>query len=180
MKVNLGIYSALIALVALPACLSAQKVGEKAPDWSETVSTGKRTSGAELQKNGPYVLYFIKIGCPVNEPLVGFYNQIAQSYKGVQFLGVIDGNAKAFESWNKKHKVTFPVVLDPNKKVIKAFGAQASPWVIVVNQNGTFGRIDPGSSQARLNALNQFAARTAKAPVAKIDFSRAPARDTFG
>jgi peroxiredoxin len=139
-----------------------------------------RFSGSELQKTGPYILYFIKIGCPVNDPLVGFYNQIARSYKGVQFLGVIDGNAKAFENWNKKHKVTFPVVLDPDKKVIKAFGAQASPWVVVVNQNGTIGRIDPGSSQARLNALNQFAARTAKVQVAKIDFSRAPARDSFG
>lgn len=183
MKARILVFFILAALFASLGCEVPEPVvrdTDQAPSWESTLAGGEAINSTELLENGPYILYFVKIGCPINEPLVQYFNEVGSAYEGVQFYGVIDGNQAEFERWNRSHSVDFPMILDPDMRLIRSFDAEASPWVVVVDENGGFGRIDPGTSQSRLMSLNEFSARTAQVPMKKIDFSGVSERDTFG
>lgn len=168
--------------LSLNANAQSWKVGDTLPTFTgAAASDGKTHDLAKLAKDKPTVLYFIKASCPTNEQAVRFYQRVHTAYKGkVNLVGIIDGDKAAYESWNARHKVDFPVIFDPQKRLISQFKAQRSPWVLMVDSSGKVAKEWPGYSAPDVEALsNSIAAALGSAPI-KVDTSGAPARSQGG
>lgn len=153
----------------------ALKVGEKAPAFSGKATNGRDVSLKSHIAKGPATLYFIKIGCPVNHRAAPFFKKIDEAYKGKgNIIGVIDGDLDAAKQWQKQYGTSFPIVADPDKKIISAYGAQYSPWAVGVGKDGKVSKILEGGSPAELKAVNELASKAAAAKLAKVSFDGAP------
>jgi len=163
------------------ASVSQAGVGQKAPAFSATGSDGKTHTLASLTKGKTLFLYFIKSDCPVNQKAAQYYVKLADAYKGkVNFIGVINGDDKVFKAWKKAHKPGFVTLLDPSDSIIKSYGAERSPWMVVVTPKGTIQSVHKGYSVNLLSQINSEMAKAGKAKAAKLSFRGAPATDTYG
>lgn len=165
--------------IAAGAGPSAPLIGTKAPNFSAKGSDGKTHTLASVTKSGPVVLYFIQSTCPVNAEAMKYFNRVGAAYKGARLVGVIDENAAGYKEWAKEFKPTFPVLFDPNKTIIRAYQAQASPWAIHV-KNGEIAKVWDGYSAKYLTELNASVASAAKSAPKKLDFKGAPTLPAFG
>lgn len=154
---------------------------QKAPAFSAKASDGKTHTLQSLTRNGPVFLYFIKAGCPVNDPVAKHYNAIATAYAGrANFVGVINADEAGFKSWNAEHRLGFPVLFDKDKTIIRVFQARRSPWVVQVRRDGTIEKVWSAVSVNVLEEINQAVARAAGTNPKKLNFSGAPTRMTAG
>ena len=178
MKLIQAVGLAAIGGVFLGTCAFAQRdlpVGAKAPNFSAKGTDGKTHSLASLTKKGATYLYFIKIGCPVNHRAAPHFNKIASSY-GAQanMVGVINGSLEDAKAWAKEYGAKFTILADPDLKIIRAYGAQHSPWAAAVAKNGTVQKVWNSGSPTTLTALNKLAATTAGKKMASLSFDGAP------
>lgn len=181
----LRVITTIACVVAGTACfISAQswKAGDKAPDFSAQATDGKTYTLASVTAKGPAVLYFIKPDCPTNDQALKYYVRIANAYKGckVPFIGVIFGDLDRFKLWNRSVNVPFPVLLDPDKKIISSWKAQRSPWVIMVGKDGKIMKEWPGYSHTFLKELSALMAKGSGVKEKTCDFSGSPTNTRFG
>jgi peroxiredoxin len=168
---------AVLAVAALsPKGWSKQGDAPKAaPEFSAIGTDGNNYTLAKLASDRPVVLYFIKIGCPVNARAIPHFNNLASAYGDKAVLvGVIDGSVSDARDWKKENAAPYLILADQDEKIIHAYGAQASPHVALVKDGKIVG--DYASDWPKsLGAVNSFMATAAKANGAKLDFSTAPA-----
>jgi peroxiredoxin Q/BCP len=181
----LRVITTITCALAGSACfLSAQswKAGDKAPDFSAQGNDGKSYTLASVTKKGPAVLYFIRTDCPTNDQALKYYVRIVNAYKGckVPFIGVINGDLDRFNLWNRDFKVPFPVLLDPDKKIIHSWKAQRSPWVIMVAKDGKIMKEWPGYSNTFLKELSAMIAKGSGVKEKTCDFSGSPTNPRYG
>lgn len=151
------------------------KVGDKAPDFSAKGTDGKTHSLKSLMEKGPVVLYFIKIGCPVNHRAAPHFEKIADAYKGkATMIGVINGNDAEAKKWLADYKSDLTLVTDGDLKIIRSYGAEYSPWAVAV-ENGKIAAILEGGSPKELAEVNVRMAKAAKIEPAKLSYPGAPA-----
>lgn len=152
-----------ITILAASALYSADipPVGSAAPDFSAPDANGKTQSLSEYK--GKYVvLEWFNPECPFVKKHYGSDNmqKLQQEYtgKGVIWL-TIDSNApgtegnitadqakKIMESWETKQTA---LVLDPESKIAKLYGAKNTPNMVVINPEGKIvyeGAIDSKAS----------------------------------
>ena len=70
-----------------------------------------------------------------------------QPYKGKGLVVVALNEAENTDTVKKyrdKHKLSYPILLDPNQDVFPQLMGQASPWNIIVDQNGIVKYSAPG------------------------------------
>ncbi len=173
---------ALAATAASVACFAAPAtVGKAAPAFSIEGSDGKTHTLKSLTKGKALVLYFIKDGCPVNRNAAPFFVTMAKAYNGkANFVGVINGNGDVYNRWKAEFKPDFTILLDSDLKLINDYGAERSPWVVLVSRKGKVLSVHKGYSEKSLGKLSQEIARAANAKPAKLDVSGAPSSDTYG
>lgn len=163
------------------ASAQSWKAGAQAPDFTAKGSDGKTHSLKSLTAKGPFVLYFIGRTCPVNAKAVPYYNKVAQAYGDkVPIVGVINGDEAQYKEWQREFKSPFTVLYDPQMKIIKAYRAERSPWLIMVGKNGKIAKEWIGYSVGELDELSASIAGANKAKVQKLDFSGAPASPRYG
>ena len=145
-KLFLTVVSALVGSMIYAA--DVPPVGSAAPDFSLTDSNGQAHSLSQYQ--GKYVvLEWFNPECPFVKKHYGSANmqKLQQEYtgKGVVWL-TIDSNApgtegnltpdqaqKVMASW-KTHQTA--LLLDPESKVARSYGARNTPDMIVINPEG--------------------------------------------
>jgi peroxiredoxin len=177
---------AVAGILALGVAVGMQgarvlNAGDAAPSFSARGTDGKSYTLASLTKSGPVFFYFIQDGCPVNDQAAPHVHKVADAYRGkATFIGIMDSNEATAKRWASKFKATYPILPDPDQKIIKSFRAQASPWLIQVGRDGKVAKVWEGYSQGYLNELNANAARAANTTPSKLDFSAAPARPRYG
>jgi peroxiredoxin len=155
--------TALLTVAASAALFAADSpaVGTNAPDFSLTDSKGKTQSVSQYK--GKYVvLEWFNPECPFVKKHYGSDNmqKLQQEYtgKGVVWL-TIDSNApgtegnitpdqgqKIMASWKTKQTA---LLLDPDSKVAKLYGAKNTPNMVVINPEGKIvyeGAIDSKAS----------------------------------
>ena len=153
----------------------------RAPAFSAESADGKKYDLATLNKKGPVFLFFIKKDCPVTAGAIDFYKNIYKAYgEKASVVGILNGDAAEFKTYNKEHKLPFLTVLDPEQKIVESYKVEHSPWMVSVKADGTVGSVWKGYSQNYLTQMNKAIAKAAGADEAKIDFSRAPKDTRFG
>lgn len=135
---------------------------------------------AEAVKKGPVVVYFISTTCPVTEEATRFYSRLARAYQNATLVGVANDGKEGVSEWNKKHKVPFKIVLDPEYKVIEKYNVKAAPTTFLIDKNGLVLKTWYGYSLGYLQEANGMVARLLKVKTASVDFTGAPKQPVAG
>lgn len=102
------------------------KPDAKAPPFTLTDDTGRPHSLATLTADGPLVLYFYPAdsspGC--TRQACAFRDAHAQLLAaGLTLAGISPQGAISHARFREKHSLPFPLLTDPTKTVIRAYGA---------------------------------------------------------
>ena len=178
--------STFIATLALVGGLApTQDVvlpGKPAPHFAGKLTTGKQFDLTIAAKEKPVLVFFISTTCPVTSEATKFYDRISKAYAkhGVTVVGVVNDAKKGYDAWQKIHKTSFGSLLDPDYKVITAFGVYASPTTILVAPGGKVEKVWIGYGQKELKSANEGIAKLLGKPVAKVDLAGAPTETALG
>ena len=103
----------------------------------------------ETRKFTASVFVFLLPDCPACENYTRTLNLMADKFKseGVQFYGVFPDFVKAEEinQFAKSYHINFPLLMDYNKELMKAFDAHVAPSAYVISETTLLlyrGRID--------------------------------------
>ena len=187
----MSVYLPLTVMVISAAYLSTLGCGEPhhkkvehermAPYFTASTAQNKTYNLKSLTQKRPVFLYMIQASCGINAKAVRYYEAMFKAYKDKpNFIGLFDGNAKAFQAWQKVYKVSFPVLLDPNLKVIHAYHSERSPWLFKIGTDGKILNEWKGYSISSLEELNKLLAQNAGMPVQKVSFKGAPTQPSYG
>jgi peroxiredoxin len=135
---------ACLSALALAAVADAKtaSIGQPAPDFTLKDTAGKDVSLADL-KGKTVVLEWVNPQCPYVKRHYNLktMNTLADRYKDkdVVWLGVATGdtaNAGSLKSFASKNNIAHPILLDPDGKVAKAYGAKTTPHMFIVDKDG--------------------------------------------
>ena len=132
--------------------------GIRAPEFALTSTSGKSLLLSEVLKDGPAVLAFFKVGCPVCQYAFPYLERLWQLHKteAVTFVGISQDNAKDTESFVDKYGVTFPVALDnPARYVVSnAYKLTNVPSIYFIDRDGEIQVSSVGWSRKDIEGIN--------------------------
>ncbi|MCC6588906.1 MAG: TlpA family protein disulfide reductase [Bryobacterales bacterium] len=161
-------------LFALPAKLPAKlkavggksnrqmlEAGQRAPEVSLRQADGTSVSLADLLKQGPAVLAFFKISCPVCQMAFPYLDRLAsaQTATGVnspRVIGVSQDDAADTRAFANRFAPQTPMLLDDEDAgyhASNAYGISHVPTVFVVEQDGSISHSWTGFSKADFEKL---------------------------
>jgi peroxiredoxin len=127
--------------------------GNPAPNFSLKSLDGKEFSLSKSLRNGPVVLAFFKVSCPVCKFAFPFLERLFQRYgKGrvsgavltapesehVTFLAVSQDDVSASRKFAEEFGLTFPILSDSSGyPVSNAYGLSMVPTVFLIDSSGT-------------------------------------------
>jgi len=121
--------------------MAALTTGTSAPTFSLKTLHGESFSLREALKNGPVILAFFKISCPVCQFAFPYLERIYKAHGGkrVSIIGISQNDAKDTEKFLKTFGVTFSVLLDDTKTfpVSNAYGLTNVPTIFWISEDGT-------------------------------------------
>lgn len=105
--------------------MSELKEGDSAPDFSLPSTEGRNLSLSEFKGKNDVVLYFYPKddtpGC--TKEACNFRDNLGRvQQKGAVILGMSADPLKSHESFRKKYNLSFPLVSDETKEVLKRYG----------------------------------------------------------
>ncbi len=152
-----------------------EKSGSRVPEIPLVDSEGRKTSLKTVAVDRPMVLFFIKEGCPCSEAAEPFFHRMHTAYAaGAAFFGVIDGGGSVAREWAGRHRSPYPVLADPDLRIIRAFGADRSAYAALIDQSGTIDRLWPGYSSGMLAELEARLTQLTGLTMPPIDATGAP------
>ena len=133
--------------------------GKLAPDFTLPTLDGKQTSLHHLLKQGPVVLAFFKVSCPVCQYAFPMYERVAQAHKngGAAFLGVCQNGASDAKAFAREYGVTFPIAIDYDANhyaVSNAYGLTNVPTLFYVDKDGEIEVSSVGWSKPDVDEVN--------------------------
>jgi peroxiredoxin len=177
-----------VAALAACAVLALQRgpepqsiVGQAAPDFTATGTDGKTYNLAGVEKKAPLIMVFWKDPCPHNPRASSLVNSVVDAYKGkVNFMGVVNAEGDAAKKFNEQFGKDYVMLQDPGKAIIGGYQQRRSIVFVVVGKDKKIADVIGGYSQDSMSKLNTAMAKAAGAEEAKLDFSGAPTRTTYG
>jgi peroxiredoxin len=152
-----------------------------APAFSLTDVKGepRQISGSKLDR--PQLVLFILDSCPCSIDAQPLFNKFSKHWEGkVDFVGVINTDAKKGRSWASDYRAAFPVVADPKLEIIHAYKAQQSVYSALVSTHGEIVKLWPGYSADMMQEMNKLMAEEVGEPVRPFDTQYAPTEKTSG
>ncbi len=132
--------------------------GIRAPEFALTTTSGKSLILSKLLNDGPVVLAFFKVSCPVCQYAFPYLERLWQVHKteAVSFIGVSQDNANDTATFVKKYGVTFPVVLDDPARYIvsNAYKLTNVPTAFLINRGGEIEVGSVGWSRKDIEEIN--------------------------
>jgi peroxiredoxin Q/BCP len=103
----------------------ALKVGDKAPDFALESDDGKQVSLKDLSGKRVVLYFYPKDSTPgCTREACGFRDlKSAFAKKGAVILGVSRDSLASHGKFREKYELNFPLLSDPETKVMKAYGA---------------------------------------------------------
>jgi peroxiredoxin len=151
--------------------------GNVAPGFSLKSLDGKEFSLNAALQQGPVVLAFFKVSCPVCKFAFPFLQRLCKMYGSddVTLLGVSQDNAGASREFANEFGVTFPVLIDDaSYSVSNAYGLSMVPTVFLINPNATVQISSMGFVKADLESIADALAdhcNITRSPVFRADES---------
>ncbi len=132
--------------------------GIRAPEFALTSTSGKSFVLSKALNNGPAVLAFFKVSCPVCQYAFPFLERLWQVHKteAVSFLGISQDNPNDTANFVKKYGLTFPVALDdPSRYIVSnAYKLTNVPTVFLINRDGEIEVSSVGWSRKDIEDIN--------------------------
>ena len=131
--------------------------GAEAPPFQLKTVNGTSLALKQVLANGPAVLAFYKVGCPVCQLTFPYLERLA-GHDTVQLIAISQDDAKATQEFNQRFGVTFPTLLDESKSgypVSNDFGISSVPTVFVVETDGSISKSFAGFSKRDLEELGE-------------------------
>lgn len=99
--------------------------GQKAPDFSFTDMSGKKLKFSDLKGQRRIVYFYPKDNTPgCNAEACNFRDNYKELQKqGFYLIGISPDTEASHEKFRAKFELPFPLVADPEKEIIKSFGA---------------------------------------------------------
>jgi peroxiredoxin len=158
--------------------MAALQPGAKAPEFTLKSTGGTQFSLAGALSNGPVLLAFFKVSCPVCQYAFPFLERMHRGYRGkpVTVAGVSQNNLSDTERFRKEFEISFPALLDDPAKyaVSNAYGLTNVPTVFLIEPDGTIAATVVGWSRADMEAVNRRLAElvdVVQAPLFRADES---------
>jgi peroxiredoxin Q/BCP len=145
----LTVVLAVFALLAAPLA-SALEVGDKAPDFSLQASDGNTYSLTDFVGNQPIVIAFFPAaftgGCTMQCKAIRDSSREIKSFDVAYFMASVDDVSRN-RDFAEEYELDFPVLSDPSKDVVEAFGALnargfANRWTFYIDAEGIIVKID--------------------------------------
>ncbi|MBA3916758.1 MAG: TlpA family protein disulfide reductase [Acidobacteriales bacterium] len=150
----------------------ALPVGSPAPQFMLPLLAGGEFDLHSTLAQGPVLLAFFKISCPVCQFTFPFLDRIYRTYgdKRVTIVGVSQNESRETQDFLKECGITFPVLLDDpsDYEVSNAFGLTNVPTLFWIEPNGRIGVEAVGWDKGAMERLNELVADFSKAPIAPL------------
>jgi peroxiredoxin len=154
-----------ITLETTTIAYSALAIGNPAPDFTLTDLKGQNHSLKDY-RGKIVVLGFISTNCPISNDYNARMRAIAEDYgkQNVVFLGInsnFDEPVAKIKAHAAKNNLTFTILKDGGSKVADAYGAQRTPEIFLIDNQGILryhGRIDNSREVRRVNRQDLRAA----------------------
>jgi hypothetical protein len=150
-------------------------------DLSATVQDGRRVNWEELSGGRPVVLLFVKEGCPCSAEVEPFFQRVEKIYANEAcFARLIDAGAKSAAHYAAEHRVYQPMLVDPEKMLIRQFRAKNGCYVVLLTPGGLIDGCWPGCSADTMRQLGRRIAGLTGVAERPLDTSGMPASLTNG
>jgi len=120
--------------------MAALTAGKQAPEFSLPALDGSKFSLQEALRQGPVVVAFFKISCPVCQYAFPFFERLHKAYgnKNVTIVGISQNDARDTATFLKEFGITFRTLLDdPNGYAVSnAYGLTNVPSLFLIGQDG--------------------------------------------
>ena len=133
--------------------------GARAPEFRLPRLDGGESSLRELIANGPILLAFFKISCPVCQ-LTFPYLERLHTAGALPIYGVSQNDEEDTRDFNRRFGVTFPTLLDREENgypASNAFGLSSVPTLFLIEREGAISRAIEGWSRAEMEFLGGIA-----------------------
>lgn len=156
--------------------VSERMTARRAPDFSATGLDGRTYGVSDLTAGGkPAFLIFIKDKCPCSAAAELFYQELHRAHGAhVNFFGVIDGGREVAAGWVDRHDTPFPLLLDPDMAIVRAYEVPNSAFVAYIAPGGVIERMWPGYCDEILDEMNRMMAAAGGVPVPELTFHDVP------
>jgi peroxiredoxin len=120
--------------------------GSPAPGFYMPFLSGGKSSLAELCANGPLLLAFFKVSCPVCQLTLPFLERI-HATGSLAVYGVSQNDTEATLEFNQEFGISFPILLDSEDlsfPVSNAYGISSVPTMFLIQSDGMIARVMEG------------------------------------
>lgn len=161
--------------------LTASLTAKRIPTIASKSTEGKTIVFAPESGPRPQFVYFVLDGCPCSYDAEPLFKKLGLKFKGkVDFVTVTNAGEANARAWSVAQAPPYPVVSDPEQKIIKAFGATNSVFSALLDGSGRVIKMWPGYSHDLLIEMNAFLSKAAGVPETKFDPEYAPLAKTSG
>ncbi len=152
-----------------------------APKFSVADYNGNTISLAKKGADKPQFIYFIMNDCPCSVDAEPLFHALYKQFKGkVNFVAITDGTSAEAERWSTEKQVPYPLIPDPSKSLIHAYGAKAATFSLLVMRNGNILKMWPGFSVGILQEMNKDLAKSIGESPRSFDALYAPVEKRTG
>ncbi|HVX67695.1 MAG TPA: TlpA disulfide reductase family protein [Bryobacteraceae bacterium] len=138
--------------------------GARAPEIELRDPAGGTRSLRSLLDQGPVLLAFFKVSCPVCQYTFPFLERIYQGAgdgrAAIQIIGVSQDKAEATREFAEEFGLSFPLLLDEARTgyaASNAFGISSVPSLFLVEPDGTIALGESGFSRRGLSVVGERA-----------------------
>ena len=135
--------------------------GAKAPEFRLERLEGGDVTLAELTAEGPVVLAFFKITCPVWQMTFPFLERIHNTAPGaLAIYGISQNDSPDTRDFAREYGVRFPLLLDTEESgfpVSNAYRIASVPTIFVVERGGCISTVVQGWSKRDMESLGERA-----------------------
>lgn len=143
--------------------------GAPAPRFTLKDTTGESYALGEALKQGPVLLAFFKVSCPVCQFTFPFIERIREAVKdknNLQIWGVSQDDARDTRDFAQECDCTFPLLLDDDGySVSNQYGLTNVPTLFLVQPNGTIALTSVGFARKDLESVAGEFSKLTGAPI---------------
>ncbi len=146
------------------------EAGAPAPAFQLKSLRGPEQSLPEVLRNGPALLVFYKVSCPVCQLTAPYLERMAAG-SGLQIVGISQDDSGSTQSFNQRFGVTFPTLLDQSKEnypASNAYGISSVPSLFLVEPDGKVSQSFSGFSKRDMQSLAERAGVAVFRPDEKV------------